>query len=474
MSELERDLPNGYFSYLENVELKTKSAKQVANNVVTINNYNLRSVIEVGGTVFGLGWEQSNGKIVVYYDLTGTPAYSQASTLYSSNGKAYPFFISDGTYIYYDNGNSIGKYTISSHAQNGDWITGVTGGLAGGIFWNKYLYGFQPQDVYVVDTTNATATKMVTVPPDQTIVQLVPYGQLLAIICTSSTNECYMFLWDGVNVTATPWTDIVKIGYGTLFGAELIDGVITAFVNFKNARGFRIKKYDGAKFITTNTYYGRKNLAGNKYVSGNSQIKHASGYLYFIALATTPNSANNYDNVIMRYGRDDDTQGYQLSVWKTLEISTNNSNQSNDLVIVESNSSIIPAVYASVLTDTNVTTSSHNVRTEVFTSQPAVIETGIFTGGDSSIEKQLKELSIKCDPLTSGQSATLKYKINAETSWTTIYVMNTVGDISYEPVNESNGDNLKTFKEIQFRIELLGGCKLVGFSFIYEEELGQT
>ena len=36
INEQERDLPNGYYSYLENVELK-KGAKQVANNVVQIS-----------------------------------------------------------------------------------------------------------------------------------------------------------------------------------------------------------------------------------------------------------------------------------------------------------------------------------------------------------------------------------------------------------------------------------------------------
>ena len=475
ISDQERDLNNGYYSYLENVELKVRSAKQVANNTVQITNKNLRAVLDINGVIYGLGW--ANPQVTVWADLAGTPYANIPATGYSFNGKTNPFFVTDGTYIYFDNLNHIGRYKLSDNSFSGDW-TSISGGLSGGVAWNKYFYGFQGQDVYVVDITGATATKMVSVPTDQTIVQLVPYGQLLAVICTSSTNESYMFLWDGVNVSATPWYDTVKIGFGTVNGAALLDGVITAVISLKNYKGIRIRKYNGNVFTTDLTYYGRKNLAGSKYITGASTVKAYTNYLYFIALGTRPNSANYYEYVVMRYGREDTSKQLNLSVWKTIEIATGNIVPAyTDFAIIEdtdvfANTPLV-SVYATIVTDTNVSTSSHNLKSGVFTSQPGVIETGIFTGGDSSIKKGLSEMSIKCDPLTSGQSIKLLYKGDAETTWKELITISTVGTVSYEPLLEADGSSLSTYKEVQLRFELLGEAKLTGFSFKYEEEVGQ-
>ena len=474
MNEQERDLPNGYYLYLENVELKAKGAKQVANNVVSITDYNLRAVLDIAGTIYGLGWYSGNSKVGIWVDLAGTPNLSQPATLYSASGKANPFFVTDGTYIYYDNANKIGRYTISGGSQNGDWAS-ISGGLSGGVMWNKYLYGFQGQDVYVVDTTGATVTKMVSVPAGQTIVQLVPYGQLLAVICTSSVNEAYMFLCDGVNVTATPWYDDVKIGLGTVFGASLLDGVITVFINLKNYKGIRIKKYNGNVFTTEYTYYGRKNLAGNKYVSGASKVKSYTNYVYFITFATRPNSASDYEYQIMRYGREDVNKPFNLSVYKSFEIATGNSIDYNDFVIIEDTSpsptTPMTSVYATILTASNVTTYSHNLKSGVFTSQPGAVETSILTLDDSATTKHFKVCALHFAPLTSGQSVTLKYKKDEETTWTTMGTANTVGDVHYHINNiEGTGASAPNFNEISFRFELLGGAELTGFR-IKEEDL---
>jgi hypothetical protein len=69
--------------------------------------------------------------------------------------------------------------------------------------------------------------------------------------------------------------------------------------------------------------------------------------------------------------------------------------------------------------------------------------------------------------LPADNSIVLKYRKNEETSWTTILTSDTDNAISKSAINIS-GATLPAFKEIQFRIESLGGAILTGLKFKYE------
>ena len=67
--------------------------------------------------------------------------------------------------------------------------------------------------------------------------------------------------------------------------------------------------------------------------------------------------------------------------------------------------------------------------------------------------------------LLSGESLTLKYKVDGATTWTTIGTFNTVGGISHTFLREETNDKeFSSGKEFLFRLESTGGLEIIGFT----------
>ncbi len=100
-------------------------------------------------------------------------------------------------------------------------------------------------------------------------------------------------------------------------------------------------------------------------------------------------------------------------------------------------------------------------------SATSIWESTIFNAGDVSLKKDLIGISVGAEPLPSGGQIVVKYKTNAETSYTTILTEATDDSLSDSAVNiESSGATLpKDYKEICFQILSTGGAVITGFSF---------
>ena len=85
----------------------------------------------------------------------------------------------------------------------------------------------------------------------------------------------------------------------------------------------------------------------------------------------------------------------------------------------------------------------------------SLYESLIFNLGDSSIKKDLVRIAVMFEslPTEGGDVGTivLKYKKDADTSWTTIFTYNTANEISYS-LNSGSGLLPRDYKEIQFQI----------------------
>jgi hypothetical protein len=101
---------------------------------------------------------------------------------------------------------------------------------------------------------------------------------------------------------------------------------------------------------------------------------------------------------------------------------------------------------------------TNDANTFAFTS---ALETTIFNFDASETEKRLEQVRVAFSPLTSGQSLTVKYKVDEETTWSTIGTFNTVGENSYTFHNiEATDVPFKSGKEFKFRLESLGGLEI--------------
>lgn len=470
-----RDLPNGFFRYLQNVNCgdDKRGLKQIAISTPTTNTKGIIELITVGAGVYGLGWDNATDKDVSLWKYSSSSwTESHPATGYALNVKARPSLICDGTYIYYDNNTKLGRYTLEGGAQSGDWY--ASGGSTLGIMWQGDIVINKVGNVVQRVTIAGAAGASITIPTGQTPVDFVDMGNLLGIICNAgSSGFSKMYIWDGVNTST--FYDIIPIGRGYVAGGVVLEGVITVVVNSFDYKKIIIKRYDGRIFRTSYIYNGRINSSTpNTYTTTiPMRVKTYDDFMYILIGGTVPLSTDIMEYYVARYGRKTLNDNYSFSIYKNFGFAPailalvdyggfviQNANVYNELPIMASVNDT-SEVQKLIMPDTT------------YASQAGVIETSIYTGGNSSIEKKLQEMSIQCSPLTSGQSIALYYKSDADASWTEITTINTVGTISYEPAAAADGTNFKISKEVAFRFLLLGGAEITGFDARYEPAFGQ-
>ena len=100
----------------------------------------------------------------------------------------------------------------------------------------------------------------------------------------------------------------------------------------------------------------------------------------------------------------------------------------------------------------------------------SIYDTQIFNGGDAASWKSLLDATVTTVFLPTAGQIVLRYRIDNETSYTTIFTNTTDASISHTANNiESNGNPLpKYYKEIQFRIQSTGGAEITEFDFNQE------
>jgi len=231
----------GGFYYSENLEVgKNKSLKQIANNQAEnacsydVDNY-ITKVIQVGTDIYGLGQDDNTDNDTTLWtktsSLDGAWAIATNGTIATTTFPGGDALLAsvDGM-IFLDGGTGyVAKYVIATTTMTPQWKA-LTGGMSGGTIWQGNIYGWNGQEIYKIDPVADTLTDMKSVSTEQTIVDLVPYGNLLMVVCTSTVTNSKAYLWDGVNTTT--WVDILDIGYGTVSGGAILEGqIIVAIVS---------------------------------------------------------------------------------------------------------------------------------------------------------------------------------------------------------------------------------------------------
>jgi len=495
LTENIRDTSGNKVWYTENVIIENGAVSQTVNNNIQNSSgyssaFGIIREIEGGGLIWGLGQDNNTNKDVTVYSKSAGSGnnWSVAHTIATTTLRLYdPFFVYYDGYVYYDGGNNyIARYSSGGHS---DTFQALTGGLYGGVVWQGNMYGYQGQKVYKL-TTAPSVTDMITIPVDQTIKQMIPYGNYLAIVCSAVNSGAIskMYLWDGV--TTTTFADVVEIGVGSVSGGNILDGVIYAVQGFGNLKGFKILAYSGGRFVTVCNYTGRFNRARTyNYTLPVSTVKVANGFIYFIVSGTRADSAfaNIYEAQVFRYGRLTANDTMSLTCWKTLNSAGVDANTvgslGNDFIVYQSSQGqsqtvgLSAVIYGLAGAGTSYYFESYSTynATEDTSSASAILESTVFNGGNTHANKTLKKVVLTYDPLPTAGSVTLKYKINEDTNkaastWTTIFTDTTDYNVTHAATNiESTGANLPTFKEIQFRIELSGNAKLTGLKFIVDE-----
>ena len=95
----------------------------------------------------------------------------------------------------------------------------------------------------------------------------------------------------------------------------------------------------------------------------------------------------------------------------------------------------------------------------------SVYESQILDWDAPNEDKTLLDIKVSFVKLVSGQTLTVKYRVDGATSWTTVGTFNTADALSRTFLNiESTGDAFASGHEYEFRFESTGGLEIKGFT----------
>lgn len=294
-----------------------------------------------------------------------------------------------------------------------------------------------------------------TVPSNYKITSLANYGSYLAIGCSpvaSFNGTSKVFLW---NLSSDLFAETIDWGEGDLRVLEPIEGFLVGVTDryLNNATGagrgsMIIQGYSGGsaqvlKEVFTQALVG-KTIPTSKAVKNNR--------LFFAAKIMTNTAGTTYIEGIWSFGRKNSSYPWAL----TLDlIDTNIDTDGIQAFGTAANYFFIAHSGDGSMDKTN------DAATYAFTS---VYESQIFNFGDTTSDKSLDSAKVYFRKLASGESITLKYRVDGATAWTTIGTDSTVGDLSHSFLNiEASDVAFASFKELEIRLESSGGAEITGF-----------
>ena len=342
--------------------------------------------------------------------------------------------------------------TVSTVGDSSTTITSVAQGV---IAKDDNLY--MPYNnilvrVYPSGTVQDQALKL---PTNLKITSICNFGNYLAIGCApvaSFNGTSKVFLW---NLTSPDIQEVIDWGEGDLRVLESIEGMLIGVTD---------------RYLNNATGAGRGSMIIQGYTGGVPQVlkevftKKLNGIamplskavknnrLFFSAKIMTNDAGTEYNEGIWSFGRKNVAYPYALSCDFISENITTSGIQAfgsaaNYFFITHSGDGSIDK--------------TNDAATYAFTS---IYETQILDFGDLDIDKRLDAFKVSVRKLATGESVTVKYKVNDATSWTTIGTLSTVGATSRTFLQEElAGVDFQSGHEYKFQITSTGGAEVTGW-----------
>lgn len=334
-------------------------------------------------------------------------------------------------------------------------ITSVANGIIAG---DGFLYLAYNNVIVRIDSALTVTDSAKTVPTNLKITSICNHGSYMAIACSPISpynGESVTYIWD---LSSNKFDETIPWGEGEIRVLDSVEGMLIGITDryLNNSVGagkgsMIIQGYSGGavqvlKEIFTQALTG-KTIPTSKVTKNNR--------LFWAAKIMTNSAGTEYNEGIWSFGRKNGAYPFAL----TLDIIDENINTSG----IQSFGIAANYFFIAHSGDGSID-KTNDVATYTFTS---IYETQIISFGDPSTTKQLNQFSIYTAPISTGGSVTIKYRVNNNTSWTTIGTLSTAGKLARDFINiESTGDPFATFGEVQFRIESLGGAEITGYSIV--------
>lgn len=415
--------------------------------------YKITDFLYYGSKIYGYGVVVGSGKVKIYEKANLTASWTASTTGEDSSGaRTTNCFVEYKGKIFGFSANArIWSYEVSSNTFAPTALsvsyTNVAQGLVAS---DDRLY--MPYDNYIASndsgTWNATA---LTLPTNIVITSIDEYSNYLAIGCRSSDyKNSKIYLWDK---TSSDVNEVIDFGEGNLKIIANLDG------NLIGISSSTLTSSD-ATFYRPNVTFRRYN-GGNRAVPFKTifsedtnvflgSLRQKKGNVVFFPMSITWNGATHYG--IWSLGRRGEGYDYAFTLDQMPD---------NNTAVTSIDGMFLLGDYWFVALNGDGSVNRTNDAVSYTT-------TSIFETEKYRVFPQSKLDWVKVDfaPLIAGAQIVLKYRVDEDTSWTTIFTEATDNQISHKSVVvESDGSVLEDFKEVQFRIESTGNAQPTGLTF---------
>lgn len=410
--------------------------------------------------LYGLGQVTGSGLTKIVYKADATTGNWTLPTSSEGNGA-----VQNGCFVEYKDylwgfqgttqvwkwGTLSGTPSIANSAGTVGTITSVAQGV---IAKDDNLYLPYNNKIVRVNPGGTVQDAVLTLPTNFKITSICNYGNYLAIGCapiSSYNGVSKVFLW---NLIGTDVTESIDWGEGELRVLETIEGMLVGITDryLNNATGagrgsMIIQTYSGGipqviKEVFTQALTG-KSMPLSKAVKNNR--------LFFAAKIMTNSAGTEYREGIWSFGRKNVMYPFSL----TLDIIDENINTNG----IQAFGTAANYFFITHSNDGSVD-KTNDAATYTFSS---IYESQIMNFGDQDADKTLQSISVYFRKLATGESITVKYRVDGATSWTTIGTFSTVGELSRTFINiESDGSAFASGKEYEFQLTSTGGLEILG------------
>lgn len=448
-------------------------------NETTLATYQITRMLTYNGELYGTGKNTTGAFAQIYYKNGGGPtgtwtAYttggSGADTGHTNNPDGVMFLMYQG-------------FMFGSSSTAGVWWSNLTNSF----IYNSYstnkptgqglvhskddIMYFPSNNLIIKNTSGATPSYSValTLPTGATIAAICEYGNFLAIAANIPNGSIAVYLWDR-DATLAALPDIINWGPGTMSFLENLGGTLvgvstnassTSTLNprvfFKYYNGSQVIPFQEFKCSTLNVISAWQVFDRILYFLGEAVLNgtNLSGVWKIVK------DPNNHLSVSFDHlPRNDTDVGPSTGRLKALF-------RWGDYVFV---SYLEPVNLGySVWRTTSAYTATSIYETTINPEQP---ERYRASAGMRSEQKQLMAVNLMTEPLTSGQTANLYYRVDSNSgtagTWTQILTNSTVGNVANERVKDINGTSFTTGREYEFRIESTGGAEITELRYKIE------
>ena len=425
---------------------------------------------------------QTYAKIFRRTDVADAWAAAHATLAQDTVARSEKLFVEYNNVLYGANTNNIWSYDIATNTFTSAAQALTYTNIAQGIVHSKDYILYIPYDNKIASKNAGAAFNLtaLTLPENLIMTSICEYGNYLAIatkpLNRSGIVHSTVYLWDR-DATLETLPEKIDWGAETLLLIEEIDGFLVGISaigvgtgdsgvdysawNFKPKVIFRV--WDGTRAVKFLELPALSSTSLN--ITGKQKIHNRLYFMMTIKMGG------------LRFG--EDTDGVQLNgVWA---LGRNEQGQfclyldrllNNDTAITTCipKGFLLFGDYMQVAYTTagtyvvNVTNTS-----DVYTAASGTYESLIL--GESYRHFRLKAVGVMTEPMPAAGQVILKYKTDAETSWTTVFTHTAADALFHEAINiESSGANLPQFREIQIQLLVTGKAVVTGL-WIQAEEI---